>query len=549
MKKFFGKIKDWFVRHKPSKRRLIQVYAALLYNANIKGFISGDIYTGATKQFCVPGLNCYSCPGATGACPLGALQNALASSGTKAPFYVLGILILLGIIFGRTICGFLCPVGLGQELLYKIKTPKLKKSRYTRVLSYLKYVILVAFVVAIPLMYSLSGYTVPAFCKYICPAGTFGGAIGLLINPSNAGLYDLLGSLFTWKFAVLCVIVVASIFIFRVFCRFLCPLGAIYGFFSKIALLGIKLDKNKCTNCGLCVNACKMDIKKVGDHECIQCGECISVCPSKAISWKGSKLFLHVNAVEPAAPTEEKPLGALLQNGKMLKESAPSAALAESVSFSESAAEAEPAAKTAMSAEEMRYEAALVRVKRRNFWLQVAAAIFMGLTLIASFVYYNFIDAGAATVGSQVGNICPDFTVSVYGEDRAEYSVTDSRGTVTVINFWATWCGPCVAEIPYFEELKQKYGDEVEVIAIQGEADTDDVPAFIAARGWDEYAITFAQDNLDGHTCLTYTLLGGRSTWPMTLVLDKDGIIRYNSSASIKNVGQLEALIAPYLTK
>ena len=184
MKKFFGKVKDWFKRHKPSKRRLIQLYAALLYNANIKGFLSGSIYKGGSKYLCVPGLNCYSCPGAVGACPLGALQNALAASGTRAPTYVFGIIILFGLILGRTICGFLCPVGLGQELLYKIKTPKLKKSRYTRIFSYLKYVILLVLVVAIPLMYA-QVLPVPGFCKYICPAGTFGGALGLLVDRTS----------------------------------------------------------------------------------------------------------------------------------------------------------------------------------------------------------------------------------------------------------------------------------------------------------------------------------------------------------------------------
>ncbi|MDE6274749.1 MAG: 4Fe-4S binding protein, partial [Clostridiales bacterium] len=114
MKKFFVKIKDWFKRHKPTKRRLIQVYTALLYNANIKGFISGNIFKGKSKYLCVPGFNCYSCPGAIGACPLGSLQNALAASGTRTPFYIFGILILFGLILGRTICGFFCPLGLGQ---------------------------------------------------------------------------------------------------------------------------------------------------------------------------------------------------------------------------------------------------------------------------------------------------------------------------------------------------------------------------------------------------------------------------------------------------
>ncbi|MBQ3221567.1 MAG: 4Fe-4S binding protein [Clostridia bacterium] len=324
MKKFFGKIKKWFVDHKPTKRRLIQVYTALLYNANIKGFFNGEIYKGASKNACVPGLNCYSCPGAVGSCPLGALQNALSASKTRAPAYIFGIIILFGLLLGRTICGFLCPVGLGQELLYKIKTPKAKKSKVTRVFSYLKYVVLIVFVVIIPLT-----LTIPGFCEYICPAGTFEGGLGLLSNSANEDLLSILGPLFTWKFAVLVAVIVLSIFFFRFFCRFLCPLGALYGFFSKIALLGIKLDKNKCTDCGLCIGVCKMDVKKVGDHECISCGECISVCPAKAISWKGSSLLVRPNDADMPATTEIKPLAGMLKRKEPIEEE--ETALAQSV--------------------------------------------------------------------------------------------------------------------------------------------------------------------------------------------------------------------------
>ena len=158
MKKFFGKIKNWFVKHKPSKRKLIQLYAALLYNANIKGFFNGRIYKGATKNLCVPGLNCYSCPGAVGSCPLGALQNALTASGTRTPAYIFGTIILFRLLLGRIICGWLCPIGLAQELLYKIKTPKLKKSKATRALSYLKYFLLIALVVILPMFFAIPGF-------------------------------------------------------------------------------------------------------------------------------------------------------------------------------------------------------------------------------------------------------------------------------------------------------------------------------------------------------------------------------------------------------
>ena len=309
MKKIFTKIKTWWANHKPTKRRIIQLYAALLTNANLKGFANGRIYQGATKNLCVPGMNCYSCPGAVGSCPLGSLQNALSVSDTRLPAYIFGIIILFGLLLGRTICGFLCPAGLLQELAYKIKTPKVKKNKITRVCSYFKYVLLVFLVVLVPILFQA-----PGFCEYICPVGTLEGGVGLLSNKVNEDLLKILGPLFTWKFMVLVLVVVGSIFFYRFFCRFLCPLGAIYGFFCRIAMLGIKLDKNKCTDCGLCISACEMDINHVGDHECIHCGKCISVCPTKAISWKGSNLFVRDNDIDaPTTSDNIKPISSMLK--------------------------------------------------------------------------------------------------------------------------------------------------------------------------------------------------------------------------------------------
>ena len=201
----------WVKDHLPTKRKLIQIYAALLFNANLKGFINGSIYKGPVKNICTPGLNCYSCPAASGACPLGALQNSLASSGKTAPYYVFGIIMLYGLLFGRWICGFLCPFGLIQELLHKIPTPKLKKSKVTRILSYFKYVILVFFVIILPIAYAFRSFPLPGFCKYICPAGTLEGAMGLLSNKVNEGYLRMLGPLFTWKFLLMVSILRLSI--------------------------------------------------------------------------------------------------------------------------------------------------------------------------------------------------------------------------------------------------------------------------------------------------------------------------------------------------
>ena len=259
------------------RRRIIQLITAVLYNCNITGFAKGTIYQGNIKGMCVPGLNCYSCPGAVGACPLGSLQSALLSSKYKMPYYMLGVLLLFGVLLGRVICGFLCPFGLLQELLYKIPVRKLKKSKWTRRLSLIKYVVFAVFVIIIPLTLA-----VPGFCKFICPAGTLEGGVPLVIM--NESLRRLIGWLFSWKLLLAAAIIIASVFIFRFFCRFICPLGAFYSLFNRISILGVKVDEHKCTNCGMCVKQCRMDVNKIGDRECIQCGECKDICPEGAVS-------------------------------------------------------------------------------------------------------------------------------------------------------------------------------------------------------------------------------------------------------------------------
>ncbi|MCR5836172.1 MAG: 4Fe-4S binding protein [Lachnospiraceae bacterium] len=258
-------------------RRLTQVVTAVLYNCNITGFAKGEIYQGKLKNACVPGLNCYSCPGAVGACPMGSLQSALVTSRYRFPYYILGMLLLMGVLLGRFVCGFMCPVGLVQELLYKIPGKKLKKSKVTRVLSCGKYVVLVALAVMFPIFLRK-----PGFCKYVCPAGTFEG--GVLLGITNTSVRAMLGRIFTWKMVALVIIVVSAVSIYRSFCRFICPLGAFYSLFNRFSFVRMVVDESKCNHCGACQKFCRMDIKTVGDRECIQCRECKKVCSQNAIS-------------------------------------------------------------------------------------------------------------------------------------------------------------------------------------------------------------------------------------------------------------------------
>lgn len=486
MVSFKNTLKKWL----PTKRRLMQLYFALLFNANVGGFASGNIYRGGSKQFCVPGLNCYSCPGAVGACPLGSLQGAF-SADRSTLFYVGGIIVLYGILFGRMICGWLCPFGLIQELLYKIPTVKLKKSPVTRLLSCLKYVLLAVFVFLIPILYALKDTPLPAFCKYICPAGTIEGGLTLLANEVNASYFSMLGPIFTWKFLLTVSIVTGCIFVFRLFCRFLCPLGALYGLFNRLSFFGMKLEAETCIDCGRCVSHCKVDIRHVGDRECVSCGECIEVCPTQAISWKGGRVRLKENDIPP--------------------------------------------------------EAAPRRRKLRLLTRTVTAALMLAV-LTGALVYYGSGSTAPLSPGSEVGDLAYGCELEVLTSQGVSGETIDPTrtGRLTVINFWGTWCTPCVEELPYFDRIASEYRDSVTVIAVHTSLVSETAPEYIG-KYYPQSDIIFALDGSTDETGLTggfYSALGGRGTYPYTVILDETGKIVSIFHSSLEYADLKEAVDA-----
>ena len=273
-------------------RLIVQLCWTALTNGYVAGFLKGGIYKGELKTVCVPGLNCYSCPGAVGACPVGALQAVLGEQGKWFSFYVVGFLMLVGAFFGRFVCGWLCPFGLVQDLLHKIPFPKKRKllpgDRY---LKYLRYLVLAVLVILLPLtVLDLVGQGSPWYCKYVCSSGTLFAGIPLVLM--NEELQSSLGWLFNWKLGLLVVILLLSVWSYRPFCRYLCPLGAIYGIFNPIAFYRYEVDKEKCINCGACTRACGFELKpnlNPNSSECIRCGDCIRACPKGALSRRGSK--------------------------------------------------------------------------------------------------------------------------------------------------------------------------------------------------------------------------------------------------------------------
>lgn len=273
-------VRDW-------PRHLIQAAWAALTNSHVSGFVTGKIYTGKLKNLCVPGLNCYSCPGATGACPIGSLQAVIGSWNFKFAYYVIGFLIFVGAILGRLICGFLCPFGLIQDLLHKIPFfKKIRTFRGVKLLRKLKYVIFLVFVILLPLFLTdLMGQGAPYFCKLICPAGTLEGGLPLVLL--NKAMRGAIGWLYIWKNTILIATIVLSILIYRPFCKYICPLGAFYSIFNKVSLFRYRIDGDKCVHCGKCAKVCQMNVDPVktpNSPECIRCGRCRQACPKDAIS-------------------------------------------------------------------------------------------------------------------------------------------------------------------------------------------------------------------------------------------------------------------------
>ncbi len=214
------------------------------------------------------------------------MQAVIGSWNFKFAFYVAGFLVFFGALMGRFACGWLCPFGLIQELLHKIPFPrKVRAVPGDKLLRKLKYLILLVFVILLPMfLVDVIGQGAPYFCKLLCPAGTLEGGIPLVLL--NRSMRGAIGWLYAWKNLLLAATVILSILVYRPFCKYICPLGAVYSVFNPISVFRYRVDKEACISCGACAKACQMQVDPVqnANHpECIRCGECKKACPVKAI--------------------------------------------------------------------------------------------------------------------------------------------------------------------------------------------------------------------------------------------------------------------------
>ena len=211
--------------------------------------------------FCLPVLNCHGCPAASTTCPIGASGHMLAVGAI--PWMPLGIWGLIGSIFGRLSCGWVCPFGFIQDLLAKIPLPKWNPPRWTR---FIKYAVLfgMVFLVAV-----LVGTKTRWFFCGICPAATiFANGWYWIKEGMQVPLL---------RIAFLIGFVVLMLFVRRGFCRIVCPIGAGLAFFNRIALLSLKYLPRWCSDCMLCLRSCpsgKGPLENPRDAECVYCLDC-----------------------------------------------------------------------------------------------------------------------------------------------------------------------------------------------------------------------------------------------------------------------------------
>lgn len=274
------------------KRRIVQVFSLFLHNGYLVFPFTKTLYTGPLKGFCAPGLNCYSCPASLFSCPLGVLQNILSAlkilkwQTLIAPFlYLLGFFLFFGLTLGRFICGWVCPFGFFQDLIYKIPFLKRKITFPWRTQKYLKHLVLIGLVFWVPLTFQNEiGYGILGFCKFLCPAGTLeAGYLNLILTSE---LWDYIGRLFYFKTLFLLGVMILVLVDYRFFCKNLCPLGLIYGLFNKFSFLRFKIDVDRCTRCKACEKICPVDIyplEEPNSVECIRCLNCVKICPHHAI--------------------------------------------------------------------------------------------------------------------------------------------------------------------------------------------------------------------------------------------------------------------------
>jgi len=185
-----------------------------------------------------------------------------------------GFFIMLAVIGNKMICGWACPFGALQELIYSIPIlRKIKKKKLPFIFTNTIRVCL--FIAVLLLMFGIIG-------------GRRGFVIYHYLNPFN--LFDLHFETFSILLTVIIVLLV-SLVAYRPFCQLICPFGFISWIAERFSIFRVRIDKEKCTQCGACIKACPLEAAegRVNDRkmpaDCFSCARCLNVCPTDALKY------------------------------------------------------------------------------------------------------------------------------------------------------------------------------------------------------------------------------------------------------------------------
>jgi thiol-disulfide isomerase/thioredoxin len=149
-------------------------------------------------------------------------------------------------------------------------------------------------------------------------------------------------------------------------------------------------------------------------------------------------------------------------------------------------------------------------------------------------------DGQSLDVGPERGKLAPDFEISDY--DGARHRLSDFRGKVVYVNFWATWCVPCQVELPEIDVLEREYADDLVVITVNRREPQGDAEAFFrnVPNLQGENGVDFAVNGLDPDDTLydAYRGLG----MPTSIFIDVNGVVTARADGLIRLDDMREAV-------